>query len=70
LIQEEHLDYLEGKIAITEPERPTENLPSEGIALVDFYAERCEPCKNMEPFIDDLKEEFKDKEVEFVKVDV
>lgn len=69
-LQEEHLDYLEGKIAITEPEAPIEHLPGEGIALVDFYAEWCEPCKSMEPVIDELKEEFKDKEVVFVKVDV
>ncbi len=37
--------------------------------LVDFWAEWCGPCKQLEPRIEELAEEF-DGQIKFVKVDV
>lgn len=39
------------------------------IALVDFYAEWCAPCKAMAPIIEELSNEMKGK-VAFGKIDV
>lgn len=41
----------------------------EGIVLVDFYADWCGPCKFLEPVLDQLQQEFRDK-IKFIKVDV
>ncbi|MCD6407412.1 thioredoxin [Candidatus Aerophobetes bacterium] len=38
-------------------------------SLVDFWAEWCMPCKKIEPLLDQLSEEFKDK-INFFKVNV
>lgn len=46
----------------------SEVLKSDGVTLVDFYADWCGPCKMVAPIIDELAEEKKD--VKFVKVDV
>lgn len=37
--------------------------------LIDFYAEWCGPCKNMEPFLDKMTTELKDK-VTIIRIDV
>ena len=36
----------------------TEVLNAEGLAIVDFYADWCGPCKMMGPIIDELSEEY------------
>lgn len=42
---------------------------SSKLVMVDFHAPWCGPCVKMKPFIEELKEELKDK-VEIIKVDV
>ena len=44
------------------------NLVSNGIVLVDFYATWCGPCKMIAPVIEELANEMEN--VKFVKVDV
>ena len=39
-------------------------------ALIDFYAPWCGPCKMMGPIIDELAEEYKDKNIVIAKVNV
>lgn len=40
-----------------------------GIALVDFYADWCEPCKMMSPIVDEIADERTDVTVAKVNVD-
>jgi thioredoxin 1 len=37
--------------------------------IIDFWAEWCNPCKMMEPVIDEIKKEFPNIEIEKVNVD-
>ena len=46
-----------------------EILESEGIAIVDFYADWCGPCKMMAPVIDKIAEENPELNVAKVNVD-
>jgi len=41
---------------------------SEGITIVDFYADWCMPCKMMGPIFEKLSKEFEGK-IKFAKVD-
>jgi thioredoxin 1 len=43
-------------------------LEHKGIAVIDFRAERCGPCRMLGPIIDQLSEEM--KEIKFAKVNV
>ena len=42
---------------------------SEGVVIVDFYADWCEPCKMMSPIIDEIAEENSDIKVGKVNCD-
>lgn len=39
------------------------------IELIDFYADWCGPCQNMNPIIDEIEEELKDK-VKITKINI
>jgi len=43
---------------------------NKGLVLVDFSALWCGPCKLMEPIIDELAEEYKDKDILISKLDI
>ena len=45
-----------------------EILDHKGVAVVDFYADWCGPCKVTEPILEELSEKMKD--VKFVKINV
>ena len=36
--------------------------------MVDYFAKWCAPCKVMEPFLDDLSEEYRDN-LELIRID-
>jgi len=38
--------------------------------MIDFFAEWCGPCKMLGPIIDEIAEEYKDKSVKIVKLNV
>ena len=37
--------------------------------LIDFYADWCNPCKLMNPILDELKKEYPDLEIKKINVD-
>jgi len=42
---------------------------SEKPVIVDFYGEMCQPCKQMEPIIDKIEEQLKDK-FQFYRIEI
>ncbi len=46
-----------------------DNKISEGVVVIDFYAEWCMPCLMMAPIIEELAEKFKDK-ISFAKLNI
>lgn len=56
-------------LAITDANFDEEVLKSPIPVLVDFWAIWCLPCKMIEPFIDEIAEEYKDR-LKVVKVNV
>jgi len=53
----------------TDADFQQEVLNHKGLALVDFYAEWCGPCKMLGPIIEQLAEENKDIKIGKVNVD-
>ena len=47
----------------------TEVINADGIVLVDFGAEWCQPCKQLDPIVDELADEWQDS-VKVGKVDI
>jgi len=54
---------------VTDQNFEEEVLKAEQSVFVDFYASWCGPCKMMEPIIDELADEYKDK-IKIVKLNV
>lgn len=57
-----------GVLHINKDNFKDEVLNSQGVVLVDFYADWCGPCRMMSPIIEELAKEL--KETKFVKVNV
>lgn len=55
--------------AVTDATFTSDVLQSEKPVLVDFWAEWCQPCRKVEPLLDEIAKELGDK-VEIVKLDI
>ncbi len=55
-------------IAVDKNTFEEEVLKSEGLTLVDFWSQGCEPCKALMPDVEELSEEF-EGQVKFTKLD-
>lgn len=58
----------EGKVIYVENNSLDEVVTNDNVALVDFWASWCGPCRMLAPILDQLAEEFKNK-ANIVKVD-
>ncbi len=57
--------------AVNDSNFKQEVLDFDGVALVDFWAEWCGPCRIQGPIIDKLAEKYKDNpKIKFLKLDV
>jgi len=57
-------------IEATDSNFATEVVGSQGLAMVDFWAAWCGPCKIVAPSVDQLADEYSGKGVKVAKVDV
>lgn len=57
-------------IELTDTNFEAEILKSDNLALVDFWASWCGPCKMLSPVIDELASDYADKKVIIGKVNV
>jgi thioredoxin 1 len=57
-------------IEATDTSFPAEVEQHKGLAVVDFWAEWCGPCKMIAPILDQLASEYGPKGLKVVKVDV
>lgn len=55
--------------ATTDTDFETDVLGTNGMVLVDFWAEWCQPCKSFIPVLDDVASEYSDK-IKVFKVNV
>ena len=58
------------KMQLTDQNFATEVLSFSGIALVDFFAEWCGPCRMMAPVIEEIAQENTNQEVKIGKINV
>lgn len=58
----------DGKVIYIEDNNLEEVVTNDNVALVDFWAPWCGPCRMLAPILDQLAEEFKNK-ANIVKVD-
>lgn len=56
-------------IAVNDESFDTEIVDNDGLAMVDFWAEWCGPCRIVEPVVKELAEEYSGR-VKVAKVDV
>lgn len=57
-------------IEATDSNFATEIVGSQGLAMVDFWAEWCGPCRIVAPSVEQLADEYKAKGLKVAKVDV
>ena len=55
--------------AVTDADFESQVLNSEGVILVDFWANWCAPCRMIAPVVEDLATELGDR-IRFVKMDI
>lgn len=56
-------------LKVTDTEFDKEVLKADGLVVVDFWAEWCQPCQAMSPLIDEVATEMSDK-LKVVKVNI
>ncbi len=55
---------------ISTPDFQKEVLEHKGVALVDFYADWCGPCRILGPMLEEIDKQNKDKNVKLLKINV